>query len=87
MMAALRCRSPLGGVILGGVHWFEGPVDGLAMERRFMSHIDHVEYRRHGATGSRRRICDDGARREVVLSGAVVASTSGLTRSMCQYLL
>ncbi|XBI40422.1 hypothetical protein VPH35_125011 [Triticum aestivum] len=29
MTAALMCRSPLKGVILGGVHRLEGPVDGV----------------------------------------------------------
>ena len=38
-MAALLCRSPLGGVSLGGVHWLKRPADGFSGGAAF--HFTH----------------------------------------------
>lgn len=41
MMATLLCRSLLGAVILGGVHWIEGPMDGFSGGAT--SHVTHLQ--------------------------------------------
>ena len=57
----------------------------LAVERRFITCIDDVKPRRHGAAGSRRQCVMVDARRVVVSSGAMVASTAGLARLVHQF--
>ena len=80
---------PPWGVILGGMHWIEGPVDGftvLLVERHFL-----FASAMWSLGGVAQQGLGDGCmmmdvRREVALSGAVVASTACRTMSMCQYL-
>ena len=45
MTAASLCRYLLGGIILEGVHWLEGPVDGSSSGAAF-----HVTHQRRGVS-------------------------------------
>ena len=60
MTAARWCLFLLGGVILGGVHGFEGPAGAFLVERYFILHIDDGGSRRHGAVETRRPMRGDG---------------------------
>ena len=48
MTATLMCRTPLEGVILGGVHRLEGPVNGICGVAAFP-----VKHRRRGVSAAR----------------------------------
>ena len=65
MTTALWCRSPLGGVILGGTPVIEGPDDIFSlMERCFISHIYGGGSRRHGVVETRRPVHGNGLAQE-----------------------
>jgi hypothetical protein len=80
MVALLRC-FPIRGINLGGVHR-QGPVDGSVVERcssTVSTAVGLSSVAQRGHAGGRGMM---DARREVVLSGAVVVSMVGLARLM-----
>jgi hypothetical protein len=80
-MAVLLRRSPIRGIILGGMHRLEGLVAGFLEEQcLYMAQRQHRVSTacRCGSLDSGRALMNSC--RAVVLSGAVVAPTVGLVR-------
>ena len=64
MLAAIMCRNPLGGGILGGALTFTGPTDGFFGGAVLHPYIDGDGSSRRGAVQIRSSMWEDGLTRE-----------------------